>query len=204
MNEEQFLKHFWNTCSFDFAHLNIKRNTPGKYFNNLVNKYFDLKGKIILDFGGGGGYFGKYLFDTFQIGKYIDVDISERNLRFADNILRAYNTELNLNLQQSFEQYSADYFFCKAVIHHFPNSNYLNWFLSNLNNTKIKGLYLTIKVCKDQDYSFILNSYKKGIKSIGNSCLVNINYIAEQLTNYELVYENVGKKNQATIILMRK
>jgi len=197
MNDETdlLMKRFWNNCYPSFAHLTPRK----KYPKELYKKYFNLKNKIVLDFGGGGGHLGKFLFDEFKIAKYVDIDISERSLSVAKKTLKGYNAYFCLNINQSFELYKADFLLCRAVIHHFPNVEYLNNFLSNVNDSKIADLLLSIKSCTNENYKFIEDSYKKNILAVRSSCLVHPDYISEKLTNYSFIHKH-GVHNQYSLI----
>lgn len=189
-NKEKFLlKNFWNNCIPSFAHLN-----PRIYSGDEI-KNLNLYNSTILDFGCGGGWWGKLLFKTFNIKKYIGIDISERSLHEAYNNLEGYNTHFYLNKGQDLSQYKADILICFAVIHHFPNIEYLNNFLDNVNNSNIKELFLSIKYCINKDYEFIENCYDSfDYKKIGNACKVNIDYLKYKLNNYQLI--RIGKEDK--------
>jgi len=199
--ETELLKRFWNNCKIGFAHLTPRKSYPTKFFK----KYFNLNNKIILEFGGGGGYLGEFLFRDFNIEKYIDIDISERSLEYARVLLKHKNAFCYLNEGQNFDIYKADFFLCRAVIHHFPNIEYLNDFLDKVNNSKIPDLFLTTKTTrKDIDYTFQKNSYETGKeKIIGNACLVRSSYISKELTNYILQYVRITKKTNERALVYK-
>lgn len=184
-DEVELLKYFWNNCARSFAHLTPRKQRTYESIKNL--DVFHLKGKTVLDFGGGGGYWGKALFDIFGIKKYIDIDISERNLKFAEETLKGYNAEFYINEGQQFSIYKPDFFLCRAVVHHFPSLEYLNDFLIKVNTSGAKYLNISIKYCTDEDFIFTKDSYK--VKKVSNACHVSLNYLNSNLNNYKYIPE---------------
>ena len=61
------MEKFWNTCDLNFSHniisghLKSYNDITTFWKNNFINK-IDFSDKIVLDYGIGGGYLGKYLF----------------------------------------------------------------------------------------------------------------------------------------------
>lgn len=186
------IKKFWEQCSQNYAHL--KSNWELKIGSRRLNHFYksflrfvNFKDKIILDYGCGAGYLGKILFDKYGLKKYIGIDIAERSLIKARQILEGYNTEFHLT-PKTFKNIEADIFISLACIQHFPDEEYLYNFLKNVNKSGISTLILQIRYGEETVFN---NAYKIK-KDFGMACVTNEEYIDERLRRYKLI--NVSGK----------
>lgn len=197
MNHKK-IKNFWEECNTTFAH--ITTDDWLKSRENLFNlyarkiKYFniDLDGKKIIDYGIGGGHLGMYLLSNFKIKKYIGIDIAERSIISAkENLSSHENVELFLT-PVSFRDLESDIFISLAVIQHFPSLEYLDDFLTNLNNSAAKELLLQIRYSKDNKFS---KSYETH-SDVRLGCQTSPEYLSFRLNNYRLEKKsNIENKN---------
>jgi len=181
------IKKYWDTSDYKMAHLSyeyVKEKGFDLWKDNFLNK-IDFNNKIVLDYGIGGGYLGKILFDEYKIKKYIGVDISERQLSFAKNTLKNTNSEFYL-LPINLDHIYFDIFICQAVIQHFPTEEYLIDFLKNVNNSNGNNLIIQIRYSEETKFK---NNYND-ISEIRLSCYTNSNYINNYLINYKVIYES--------------
>lgn len=186
------LKTFWETCDTTFAHLTINKHLIScenlvknwdDYFLVNLNSIHPLANKSILDYGIGGGYLGIHLHEKYQIKKYIGVDISERQLKFASNNLQNHNIK-NYELLLSpikFNEIKCDVFISQAVIQHFPDINYLNEFLNNINESNISLIMLQIR---HKTNTLFTNNNYDNIQEVVRRCHTNHEYIQTKLTKY--------------------
>ena len=182
-------KDFWEKCDETFSHINISghlgdiKQLQQSWENNFLNKY-DFTNKTVIDYGIGGGLFGKYLFDKKKIKKYIGFDIAQRQLKHVAINLKGYKKELfDSNLKSNFNDLNADIFICQAVIQHFPDEKYLINFLNKLNDSNINEIMLQIRYSNKTTFS---NDYdtREGVRL---SCQTNSDYMLKHLKNYKLV-----------------
>lgn len=189
------VKSFWETCNTTFAHITAKEwlVSPEYMINSFKFKMgpIDPTGKTIIDYGIGGAYLGIYLFNNFNIKKYIGIDISQRSLDAANkNLLKYLNFELLLS-PINFNTIKADVFVSFATIQHFPNKKYLDDFLSNLNNSNIKEIALQIRYAKTNEFN---NKYKTQ-EDVMMGCCTNKKYIISILTKYDCILKGKVNKN---------
>jgi len=147
---------------------------------------FDFTTKKVLDYGCGGGWFGKYLFDNFVPKKYIAKDISKRSLFAAKKLLEFVPEELKefqLILPEQIIFDDVDVLVCFSVIQHFPTLDYFNLFFKILNSSKITTLFLQIK--RKEELSFAIEPYKT-THEINRACYTNEKDIKARLSNYKL------------------
>ncbi len=183
-NYQENYKKFWNTCDETFAHLEMKghlkseSNERRRWHNNFL-RYYHLRGAKVADYGIGGGYLGKFLFEKYGIDSYFGIDISERSLDVARRTLGA-KKNLSFRLAPiSFKDLGVDYFFCIACIQHFPDQNYLDEFLRNLNDSEIS--FLTLQIRYNTETKFTPDNPKM-------SCQTNVEYLQKCLSKYNLSF----------------
>ena len=196
------LNNFWENCDKNFSHIEISGHL--KSYNDLTNnweinflkelrKIYSLDNKTIIDYGIGGAYLGIHL-KKDNIKKYIGIDIAKRQLEVAKRNLLNNNIDHELFLSpQDFSAFNADLFISQAVIQHFPDLEYLNNFILNLNSSKIPIIVLQIRYDK-------LTNFKDGnycdISEVCWKCTTNNIDILKKLTNYKNIYEGVVLKNK--------
>lgn len=159
-------KQWWETCVPRWAHLE-----PREY--DLAEFPFGFKNKVVVDYGIGGGWFGKALFDQ-GIKKYIGIDIADRSIKKAKETLKGYNCEF-LKAPCSLD-IGADILISLACIQHFTE-DYFYYFLTELNISGIPILGLQIRRGK----------LKFDPQNVIYSCYAEPNNLSEILKNYTLV-----------------
>lgn len=207
---EQDMKIFWEQCPPRFAHLdgghtmNRRRLVVslGKTFEKSV-KAEEIDGKVIADYGCGGGHLGQYLLGNYNIEKYIGIDMAERSLNKAAISLERYQ---NIEFKQSpidFSTLNADIFVSISVIQHFPNKEYLDNFLENINTSKIPKVLLHIR-SKSTQCEF-LDDYSSQRK-VALCCYVHGSYIRRKLSAYKAIGQITKqiKRNRRTKRWYRK
>lgn len=204
------IKDFWEKCDTTFAHITIDKhlknydeltNNWDKYFLVSLNKIFSLHNSTVIDYGIGGGYLGVYLFEKYKISKYVGIDISERQIKYAHKNLQKINLPYELILAPvDFSQIKADVFISQAVIQHFPDALYLYDFITNLNNSKIPIIMLQIRY--DKNTKFAIGQYNK-IQDVVLRCYTNNEYIQSKLNNYYMIYNGPILKNKYQFLIYK-
>lgn len=198
MNIEQVEK-FWDNSDKNFSHLTIPNwliNRWEKYFLNKI----DFNNKSVIDYGIGGGYLGKLLFDEYNLQKYVGIDISQRQLDHAKKYLKNTNSYFYKTPIQ-FNKLNADIFISQAVIQHFPNEEYLVDFLKNINFSNCEFIMLQIRHNKETKFS---ENYKK-ISDVAFACQTNHEYIVNYLYNYKLDFSSeILKDNKYQFLIYKK
>jgi len=202
------LKSFWDTCDTTFAHLTIDKhlkhydnltNNWDKYFLTYLNNLYSLENKNIIDYGIGGGYLGIHLHKKYHIKKYIGIDLSNRQLKYAEYNLKQYPIDYELLITPiEFNTIPCDIFISQAVIQHFPDREYLNDFLHNINYSNIPIIMLQIRHNKNTIFS---NGEYNSIKEVVHRCHTNNDYIQSYLNNYINVYKGSILLNQYQFLL---
>ena len=196
------IKNGWDNIMTDTArHIKLDSFLVSKdqVFNVMyprVTDKLDLKGKIIIDYGCGGGWLGKYFQEkNLGIKEYIGFDVSQKSIKAAkENNPKSKIIEVKKD-KINFKKYNADIFICQYVIQHFPNKEYLDGFLDSLNKSNIPILALMIRYSPK-------NIFSKNYKTFNNirmSCQTSAEYMLEILTNYKKTYDsgligNVGNR----------
>jgi trans-aconitate methyltransferase len=186
MNYEK-VKHFWENCKGNYAH--IRQNWS--WFTNkkrtmFFEKCFDVaefENKIVCDYGCGGGFLGPYLFETHNIKKYIGVDISKRSRQHATINNKGFNSEF-YGIDIQFKDIEIDIFITISTIQHFPDKEYLDSFLLNLNGSGIEVIFLQYRY---NDKTVFNKAYEEAENNKAIACRTNDKYIQEKLSNYEVI-----------------
>lgn len=173
-------RKFWETCGDGYAHLTAgKFKQCVKWYTDIFSR-MDLAGKTVIDYGCGGGWTGKLLFDRFKIGKYIGLDIAKRSVITSKTVLAGYNAEFHL-IPIDFKGLGADVFVSLACIQHFPDEKFFTDFLRNIDESGIETLMLQIRGDKTTEF---INQYDAG-GNIGLCCVTNVEYILKHMKNYD-------------------
>lgn len=195
-------KKFWNEVSSDnMAHIRLNaRAVTGLHtvWKAEFTDRIDWSWKTVIDFGIGQGYLGEYLFNEYNLKKYVGIDISQRILDIAREHLKKYE-----NLQQEFSIYPADFkkfhadvFVSLACPEHFPNSLFLEKFLTNLNNSSVKIIVLNIRHAD----ATIFNQ-----DNVDSACRTNCQDLLKQLKQYAVTYASeINKSNNYQYLIFRR
>lgn len=196
---EEKMEKFWDTCDKNFAHIELDRHLPGyeklcvKWEQSFC-KFLDFEGKTVVDYGIGGGYLGKYLFQKRGLKKYIGYDISQRSLNKAKENLEDYkNTSFLLKCNNFYKNpKTADIFISQACIQHFPNEDYLNKFLNTVNNKKYRTVMLQFRHAPKTRFNQG-DLMKENV--VVMKCHTNAEYILNIMSNYKLIYKSPIEPN---------
>lgn len=172
------------------------------YQNGVMWPDIDFSGKIIVDYGCGGGWLGKFLFEKTAIKKYIGVDVAERSIAFAKNNLPKTKTKVQLIKIEPWDQLiflkrkKIDILVSVACIQHFPTQEYLLIWLAELNSLKLEWIILQFHFHSASGGKTVFREDPyNSIRDVAYACYTTKEYIAKILTNYELVgnKQNIGK-----------
>jgi predicted RNA methylase len=192
MRNEEIRKAWNERVGTTSAHIIIDKwlgdyKTLTENYNARILKKIDWTGKTVIDYGTGGGWCGKYLFEEKGISKYIGFDIAPRSIEHARATLNGRNAELNLILTiPDFKEYKADVFLCLAVIRHFPDKPYTDEFFQKLNRSKFKTLAISYRDGLAQEYQ---KSPYKTTSEIAHACKLTIDDVKKYLPKYELTHK---------------
>jgi cyclopropane fatty-acyl-phospholipid synthase-like methyltransferase len=148
---------------------------------------FAWQGKRVVEYGIGGGYLGRLLYREYGIAGYVGVDISQRALAKAAEVLKAWERSTQLLLTpQTFRDLRPELFVSQQVIQHFPALSYLKDFLRNVDASGAQELMLHIRQTatgetKEND------DYSKGEKP-NFAILTNLEFLREHLPSYALLW----------------
>jgi ubiquinone/menaquinone biosynthesis C-methylase UbiE len=206
------LEKFWDSCDSNFAHISLSRHLPGydkltKTWENSFISKINFKGKSVIDYGIGGGFLGKYLFEKKEISKYIGIDISKRSLSHANNNLSQYSNKINLlHTDEFYSKFNenAQIFISQACIQHFPDELYLLSFLNKINLLSCDTLMLQIR---KGDTTFFSNTKNKKLleEDIVFACHTNSTFMSKYLTNYRQSYiSNIDPTSKYQFIIYSK
>jgi hypothetical protein len=180
-NYDQNTKDFWENCDETFAHLSIDKwlgdyESLTSYWDKKFINLLNLNEATVAEYGIGGGYLGKYLFESKGISHYVGIDISDRSLKKSSETLKAFQSRISLH-STSFELSSiiADVFVSQACIQHFPDVSYFEVFLSKLNKAKLKYIVL--------QYRYSGNTFCTKDSPVF-SLFTNAFFIKDRLTNF--------------------
>ena len=203
MNE--ILSKYWDHCGANFAHIKpnweIKTGSRReRHFKKAFLEDIDFTDKTVVDYGCGGGWMGKYLFENRDIKKYIGVDVSERSLRASHEHLINYRDKTKLRkTPQNFKGFNADVFLRLACIQHFPTVDYLTEFLENINDSGIKYVVLHIRNGKTEYH----NPYENN-GDVVNAGRTNEKHVSGRLKNYRLTKELNKKISNSMYLIYEK
>lgn len=205
MNE--MIKKYWEHTRSNFAHIKynweiIKGSRRENHFKSTIFKHIDFTNKVVIDYGCGGGYLGKYMFENYGIKKYIGIDVAERSLIASYEHLEKYRDKIKLRLTpQDFKIFNADIFISLACIQHFPSVLYLDDFLENINGSNIEYVFLHIRYGIKTKYK---NPYTEAGGNVVDAGRTNRKYISKRLDNYKLVKVFDFRKPSSAMYLIYK
>lgn len=196
------VKKFWETCTPAYAHLSasIPESEFANYQMATRNIRDFLHGKKVLDYGCGGGYFGKYLFTSCGISEYTGYDIAARSIEQAKVTLSQFSERIKFHEDSQDFKKDADVLFSIACIQHFPSKEYFDTFIKNVNESDIGTLVLQIReglINKFGAKSYDTDSYG----DVSRSTILNPHYVTESLDNYEFQYSE-SANNESNYLYM--
>ena len=204
------VKEFWENCDLNFAHNTLEVHLPG--YEKLVKswekdfiKKIDFKNKVVLDYGLGGGYLGKYLFEKKKIKSYYGVDISQRSIDKANEILVAFKDHKKIMSTEFF--YSkftkkVDIFICQACIQHFPSEKYLKNFLLNI--LKHKPKIIMLQIARGDKTTFSSSEYDSAANVV-RQCYTNKKYLLPFFSrDYKKPWISKPKKNNYQFFIFER
>jgi SAM-dependent methyltransferase len=200
----------WENCCPEGAHLypfdwHKSEKSMFKRYKQLVTDKININDCIIIDYGCGGGYLGRWLLENFNIKQYVAYDIAKRSIERAKEQLKNYeNTyfkQVILNQIPNFYKKNPDIFISLACIIHFPTKNYLDKFLNKVNNCGAKFLVLEIRD-KGIGLKFRENIYETFLDG-NQACYSPENYISGKLDNYELTKKADKRPTKCEILYYR-
>jgi len=198
------LKEFWESCDESFSHIDMyklaSKEHIAEYFNKVVSKV-DVKDKVVIDYGVGGGVFAKVLVDK-GIKKYIGYDIAERQINKAKETISEFkNKEFHLSNPYPILK-KADIFICLAVIQHFPNKEYYIHFMELLNNSGIETLYLQIRY--NDSLLFGDTGEYTDRETIRLACYTNSKDLLLRLSNYTISFSSPIESTKYQYLIFNK
>ena len=198
LSNNEKIKSFWNNCDLHFAH-----NIIGGHLHNysvLTKKWekrfiknIDFNNKIVLDYGIGGGFLGKYLFENNNIKQYYGIDVSERSIKKASSVLDKFKNFKLFNTNNFYNSFNnkIDIFISQACIQHFPTEKYLIKFLKKINSLNPDIIILQIAINTNNTTKFNHLKYNT-IKNVIRACYTTKDFLLKYLVNYTVYHE--GKK----------
>ena len=205
------IKGWENRVGPETAHLQEGKNLK---YENLKSMFSDaFKGvvtqdKRILDFGCGGGFLGKFLFESgYDPGHYSGLDIANRAVIVAKERLKIYIDlkKADVGLIDPCDFYyleigHSDIFACFNVIQHFPDIEYFDYFFDKINRSGIQTLILNYR---RGTLEFSDTPYKT-THDINLACSCDTIDIASRLTNYRIKKMIQKKDNNFVTIEFKK
>lgn len=190
----QNLKRFWNLTAPRNAHLGQSGEAEFLFarYRALVTDRVRCKGKVVVDFGHGGGLLGRHLLADCGAARYVGYDVAERSNQVATENLKEFdNKELVLLTEHrwDFAAHRPDVFVCLAVMIHFPTKEYLDNFLASVDACGARHLVLEIRDT-GRGTVFQANPYSEGCFGMNPrtclTCDTDAAYVAARLPAYRL------------------
>jgi len=186
MNSKQYQDAWDKRVGEGTAHIDGHKD-----YEELERDYFlpavkglKLSKKTVIDYGCGGGQFGKFLDKTVRgLKQYIGIDISNRSLNAARTLLGKAVVLMKIDPYEfpDLSILKADFLFCMNVIQHFPTKEYLDRWIENINKSGIGHIILQYR---PGPLKFSENPYKT-THEINMANTVPGKYITDCLSNYK-------------------
>ena len=184
------MKRFWETVHTRGAHLGL--DGEGEYMRDRyarLLKGVPLRGKVIVDFGCGGGLLGVYVLGERKAARYVGYDVAERSIDRARENLKDLASEGSVELvllgkhRWDFAEKRPDVLVCLACILHFPTASYLDNFLRTCDESGAATLVLEVRLAdKTQFQHDPYSSARAAVKA----CFTNEGYLTPRLPRYDL------------------
>lgn len=203
------VKDFWENCDLNFAHNTLDGHLPG--YEKLTNswekdfiKRIRFENKVVLDYGLGGGYLGKYLFDKKKIKFYYGVDISQRSIDKANEILKYNFGRKIMNTETYYKKFRGkiDIFICQACIQHFPSELYFKNFLRSI--LRHNPAVIMLQIARGDKTIFSKEDYDS-VTNVVRQCYTNKHFITPFFSkNYKKPYVSKPKKNNYQFLIFER
>lgn len=196
ININERVKYVWDNMVPDSG-----RHMRG-FSIDALNKFYDMhmlpncisfKDKTIVNYGCGGGWLEKRLFEKHGIKKSLSMDIASKSVEFAKDNLKDYNANVYLiepyDYMKKVKRMKKDIFMSCECIQHFPTKEYFDGWLEELNSQKYEWIvlhYKTIDGKRATETTFLEDVYVD-LKHSNKACVTESKYIKERLTNYKLM-----------------
>mmetsp|Transcript_67935 Transcript_67935/g.107747 ORF Transcript_67935/g.107747 Transcript_67935/m.107747 type:complete len:269 (+) Transcript_67935:44-850(+) len=181
-------RNWWNnSADEDFQHIDRDYVTKTAKAWELFLPRFYWYNKKVLDYGIGAGYLGETLFKRYPIGFYIGVDISQKALDAAGEVLKPWARNVQLLLTpQMFSKLAPDIFVSQQVIQHFPSVEYFIDFLRNVDASGASELMLHFRQAPD-GVTKANDAYAQGLtQDVAMGLVTTHKFIAKHLPHYLL------------------
>lgn len=189
-DDESVAKDWWdNRASKSFQHLDkdYVASHAGEW--DAFLPHFQWTGKAVLDYGIGAGYLGERLLKPpYSIGAYIGVDISQKALDAAKDILKPWSQNVHFHLTpQKFAELRPSIFVSQQVIQHFPSIKYLEDFLANVDASGAQELMLHFRA-SDSNRTSANDAYRTSgtTHNVGFALLTTASFLQTHLPHYVL------------------
>jgi 2-polyprenyl-3-methyl-5-hydroxy-6-metoxy-1,4-benzoquinol methylase len=165
-------------------------------YSQLINSWerqfitrLNFSDKTVLDYGIGAAYLGKYLLEQKNISHYYGLDISDRSISKAKNLLRSFNSNkydlILVDDHDTIIDEKIDVVICQQVIQHFVSEEMLLQFLNRLCSFDAKLLMLqTIQPTNSKNLQIVDNNQYDNIDAVVRACRVTSDYIISKLPMY--------------------
>lgn len=185
-------KDWWDSsASKNFQHLNRAYVTTHMEEWQAFLPKFHWNGVKVLDYGIGAGYLGETLFKNYSIGSYVGVDISQKSLDAAAEVLAPWAKEVQLvATPQKFGDLTPQIFVSQQVIQHFPSVAYFQEFLSNVDASGASELMLHYRKSSDGNTN-ANHAYTVANENKAFALLTGHEFIAQHLPHYQLMWNSM-------------
>ena len=196
---EKYVQAWNERVSTATAHLDLSafirngENELYKIYGRFVCQSLSLgKDDIVVDYGCGGAWLGRYLLNkNARLKKYIGLDISDRSVKFAIDNLGEDNKKVEIHkidpYEYSLEEYKPSVIVSLSVIQHMPTVEVIENFLGKVNDSKARVAILQIRVA--DKLTFCEKPYKT-THEVNMANAIPIEFVTDKLTNYSLTDVN--------------
>jgi len=205
------IRDYWqNRATPAFAHLDYHKYLHGEnhlmehWKNTWLNRWTannTLFGKRVGDYGIGAGLLGSMLCKKYSVAHYVGIDVASRQLEAAAARLdKLPNCNRTLILQTNkfdFGSLCLDVLICQQVIQHFPSQQYLDAWLSAIDEARITRVFLEIRYAEPSRFSnwtsININATTASARTLDRldravllAVRTNCRYISERMPRYHL------------------
>ncbi len=199
------MKVLWEKTAPRNAHLGVsgERDMLLDRFKALVTDKMNVSGKVVVDFGIGGGLLGVHLLTHFRPKMYVGYDIADRSIATAKKNLEQWTNVKLIQIKEhrwSFADERPDIVVCLACIIHFPNKTYLDNVLKELNVSSAKKLVLEVRDRGRGPTWFLPKAYSSPKGPI-TTCECTEAYVSSILSSYTLKEKTDPSKERGLQVL---